>query len=126
MMQVVEVAWLDARETVTVAELSRACGLSAAELDELVEYGALAPLPRDHAERAFSAEWIVPLRTAGRLRQDFDLDLFAVSILLGYLNRIEELEREVKSLRAHLPSHAHRRDDGPEPWREPHGKGTQD
>jgi chaperone modulatory protein CbpM len=124
--QVVEVTWLDARETVTVTELSRACGLSAAELDELVEYGALAPLQRDHAERAFSAEWIVPLRTAGKLRHDFDLDLFAVAILLGYLNRIEELEREVKSLRAHLPSHTHRRDDGPESWREPHGKGTQD
>ena len=30
--QVVEVTWLDARESVTVAELSRACGLSAAEL----------------------------------------------------------------------------------------------
>jgi chaperone modulatory protein CbpM len=122
--QVVEVAWLDARETVTAAELSRACGLSAAELDELVDYGALAP-QRVEPERAFGAEWIVPLRTAGRLRHDFDLDLFAVAILLGYLSRIEELEREVKSLRAHLPGHAHRRDDGPESWREPHGKGIQ-
>ena len=124
--QVVEVAWLDARETVTLVELSRACGLSAAELDELVEYGALPPLQGDQPERAFSAEWVVPLRTAGRLRQDLDLDLFAVAILLGYLNRIEQLESEVKSLRAHLPGHTHRRDDGPESWREPHGSGTQD
>ena len=124
--QVVEVRWLDARETVTVPELSRVCGLSAAELDELVEYGALTPLQRGPAERAFSAEWVVPLRTAGRLRQDFDLDLFAVAILLGYLNRIEDLEREVKSLRAQLPGHAHpvRRDEGPGSWREPHGRGT--
>ena len=122
--QVVEVRWLDARETVTVPELSRVCGLSAAELDELVEYGALTPLQHGQSERAFSAEWVVPLRTAGRLRQDFDLDLFAVSILLGYLNRIEELEREVKSLRAHLPAHVHHRNEGPEPWREPHGRGS--
>jgi chaperone modulatory protein CbpM len=124
--QVVEVGWLDARETVTVAELSRACGLSAAELDELIEYGALAPLRRSETERVFSAECIVPLRTAGRLRHDFDLDLFAVAILLGYINRIEDLEREVKSLRARLPRQPHtvHRDDGPEPWREPHGKGT--
>lgn len=124
--QVVEVGWLDARETITAPELSRACGLSAAELDELIEYGALAPLRRNEAERVFSAECIVPLRIAGRLRQDFDLDLFAVSILLGYINRIEELEREVKSLKARLPRQPHttHRDDGPEPWREPHGKGT--
>ena len=121
--QAVEVAWLDARETVTVAELSRACGLSAAELDELIEYGALTPLQRGHTEHAFSAECVVPLRSAGRLRRDFDLDLFAVAILLGYLNRIEELEREVKHLRAHLPGHTHpvHRVDGPEPWHEPHG-----
>lgn len=122
---VVEVGWLDARETVTVPELSRMCGLSAAELDELVEYGALAPLRRNES-CVFSAEWVAPLRTAGRLRQDFNLDLFGVAILLGYINRIEELEREVKSLRAHLPGLTHplHRDDGPERWREPHGKGT--
>jgi chaperone modulatory protein CbpM len=124
--QVTEVGWLDARETVTVPELARACGLSAAELDELIEYGALAPLGGNEADRVFSAEWVVPLRTASRLRQVFDLDLFAVAMLLGYINRIEDLEREVKSLRARLPRQPHtvHRDEGPEPWREPHGRGT--
>lgn len=122
--QVVEVGWLDARETLTAAELSRACGLSAAELDELIEYGAVSPIRRNESERIFSADCVLPLRAAGRLRQDFDLDMFAVAILLGYLNRIEELEREVKSLRAHLPKHSNvHRDDGPAPWREPHGTG---
>lgn len=121
--QVVEVAWLDARETLTAGELSRVCGLSGAELDELIDYGALHPLPTKQAGRVFSADCVVPLRAAGRLRRDFDLDLFAVALLLRYLNRIEELEREVKSLRAHLPAairHPHR-DEGPAPWREPHG-----
>ena len=119
--QTVEVAWLDARETLTAAELARACGLTAAELDELVEYGALAPIDPRPSQRVFSAECVVPLRTASRLRLDFDLDLFAVAILLRYLNRIEELERELKSLRAQVPVHTHHRDEGPEPWREPHG-----
>lgn len=121
--QAAEIGWLDARETLTAVELSHACGMSAAELDELVEYGALNAIRRNESERVFSAECVVTLRAAGRLRRDFDLDLFAVAILLGYLNRIEELEREVKSLRAHLPGHtqhAHR-NEGPAPWREPHG-----
>jgi chaperone modulatory protein CbpM len=122
--QAVEVGWLDSRETLSVAELSRVCGLSAAELDELVEYGALNPIHRNEPERSFSAECVAALRAAGRLRRDFDLDLFAVAILMGYLNRIEELEREVKSLRAHLPRHSQgHRDEGPAPWRELHGKG---
>ena len=124
--QMVEIGWLDARETVTVQELVRACGLSAADLDELIAYGALTPLRESEPERVFSAECVVPLRAAGRLRQDLDLDLFAVAILLGYINRIEELEREVKSLRARLPAHVPPvpRDDVPQRWREPHGKGS--
>lgn len=121
----VEISWLDARETVTATDLSRACGLSAAELDELVDYGALAPLAGGGAERRFSADCVVPLRAAARLRQDFDLDMFAVVILLGYIGRIEALEVEVRSLRARLPRQARaaHRDEGPEPSREPHGKG---
>ena len=101
--QISEWAWLDARETVTVAELARACGLSANELEELVEYGALPPLQATQSEHVFSAEWVMPLRTAGRLRADYDLDLFAVGMLLGYLNRIDELERRLQALQAQLP-----------------------
>ena len=103
----VEVDWLDARETVSMAELSRVCGLTEAELGELMEYGALAPLDRQPPERLFSSECIGPLRRAARLRRDFDLDLFAVALLLDYLHRIDALERQVKSLQAHVPAHAH-------------------
>jgi chaperone modulatory protein CbpM len=104
-----EPGWLDGRETITVTELSRVCALSAAELDELVGYGALAPLPATAQETLFSAEWVMPLRQAARLRHDLDLDLFAVSILLRYLERIDGLESELRSLQARLPQlQAHR------------------
>lgn len=101
--QVFDVAWLDAREVISLAELARICALSPAELDELVDYGALVPVQEARQERLFSAECVMPLRTAGKLRQDFDLDLFTVGLLLGYLNRIEALERQVRTLKVHLP-----------------------
>lgn len=101
--QQADYVWLDARETVTVSELSRVCGMSAEELNELVDYGALVPLQASQPERLFSAEHVTPLRTAGKLRTDFDLDLFTVAILLDYLYRIEALEHQVRSLKAHLP-----------------------
>jgi chaperone modulatory protein CbpM len=101
--QVLDVAWLDAREVVTLAELARICALSPAELDELVDDGVLVPLEQARQERLFSAECVMPLRAAGKLRQDFDLDLFTVGLLLGYLNRIEALERQVRTLKAQLP-----------------------
>jgi chaperone modulatory protein CbpM len=47
---------------------------------------------------------VVPLRTAAKLRQDFDLDLFTVAILLGNLSRIEILQRQVQQLQALLPA----------------------
>jgi chaperone modulatory protein CbpM len=103
--------WLDATETVTISELSRCCGLSILELDELVDYNALAPLPTEPSqsplmfERLFSAEWVTPLREVGKMRQDYDLDLFTVAMLLSHLNRIEELEKKVRNLQAHLPTH---------------------
>jgi chaperone modulatory protein CbpM len=95
--------WLDASETVTLTELSECCGLSTSELHELVDYSALVPLIPLSKECAFSAHWVVPLRAVVKMRLDFDLDLFTVAILLGTLNRIDVLERQVLSLQALLP-----------------------
>ena len=102
--QQAEWMWLDERTTVTLSELSRFCAISPTEVDELVEYGALLPLVQEREELVFSAQCIAPLRIAGKLRLDFDLDMFSVAMLLGYLNRIEALERQVQSLQAHLPA----------------------
>lgn len=104
--QLLDVAWLDAREAVTLAELAQTCALSVAELDELMDYGVLVPMQEARPERLFSADCVMPLRAAGKLRRDFDLDLFTVGLLLGYLNRIEALERELQSLRAQLPAYS--------------------
>ena len=103
----IEVFTLDASQTITFSELAQCCGMSEAELDELVDYCALVPVPAANQERSFSAQWVMPLRTASRLRLDFDLDMFTVAILLGHLNRIEILERQVLSLQALLPPQRH-------------------
>lgn len=101
----VETNWLDDSQTVTLTDLSRCCEMSVAELDELVDYRALLPLSASAPEPVFSAEWVVLLRAADKLRLEFDLDLFTVAILLGKLQRIEALERQVQQLQALLPAH---------------------
>ena len=95
--------WLDTRETITLSELSGCCGMSEDELNELVDYCALVPIANDMAGRSFSAHWVAPLRSASKLRLDFDLDLFTIAIVLGNLNRIDTLERQIHSLEALLP-----------------------
>jgi len=94
---------LDASARIGLTELAECCGLTASELDELVDYNALTPLDGVVPERIFSAHWVVPLRTVARLRLDFDLDLFTVAMMLGQLDRIAQLEQQVQSLQALLP-----------------------
>jgi hypothetical protein len=48
----------------------------------------------------FAITCMQPLRTAGKLRRDYDLDLFVVVILMDYLRRIETLESQLLSLQA--------------------------
>ena len=122
--QLTEWIWLDTRETVSMAELSQACGLSSDELGELMDYGALAPLPPLQPQRCsaeevspnlphqFRADWVSRLRTAAGLRLHYDLDLFSMGMMLGYLTRIEDLERQLATLSAQLPA---------APWTSPRG-----
>lgn len=112
---------LDAQRGIAQAELARMCALSVDELEELVEYGALVPIVSDEPDgRQFSAACVPPLREAARLRRHYDLDLFTVSLLLGYLQRIAQLEQQLRSVHAHLPNPAQLPREGPTPWREPH------
>jgi chaperone modulatory protein CbpM len=114
--------WVVRCENLTRSQLSCASGLTDDELGELIEYGALRPLtPRRGAPR-FTLDSLAALKEAARLRRDFDLDLFAVALLLDYVTRIDVLERQVHSLQAQLPFHsAPAFREGPQPWREPHG-----
>ena len=115
--------WTEVGEPLGLAELSQVCGIPAAELQELVEYRELAPLEPARDPPVFSPDCVAPLRHAAKLRQDYDLDLFTMGLLLGYLNRIDALERQVKWMKTHLPAHViAEHHEGPELWHEPHAK----
>lgn len=113
-----EWTWLDAQRAVDEAELAHMCQLTVRELEELVEYGVLVPLAGP--VRQFSAACVGPLREALRLRRHYDLDLFTASLLLGYLQRIMQLEQQVRGLQAQLPHPQLLPREGPATWHEPH------
>jgi chaperone modulatory protein CbpM len=91
---------LDTMTEVTFTELVTASGLPESELRELVRFGALVPSDPNAATWTFEARWLVVARTASRLRHDFELDSHAVSVVLGYVERIERLEAEIRALRS--------------------------
>jgi len=98
-----EALWLHEHYELSLEELCELSGLSEAELRELVDCGALAPTD-PHARRwTFSADRLVVARSAFRLRRDFDLDPHGVALAVTLLERVRDLEAELRDLRARLP-----------------------
>jgi chaperone modulatory protein CbpM len=107
MTEATEVLWLDEHHELSLTTLAELSGLSTAELRHLVECGTLAAVANvepaaaiDTTEAHFSAQCLALARTASRLRNDFDLDEDALALTLRLLNRIHELETEIRHLRA--------------------------
>ena len=95
--------WPDEDRRVALRDLAELSGLSEAEVLELVEYGALTPADDTAGQWMFGVQSITIARTAHRLREDFELEPHGVSLLLAYLDRIRELEAQLRTLRAQLP-----------------------
>ena len=94
--------YLDAIAEVTFTQLVSASGLPESEVVELVRYGALLPRDPGATTWTFEARSLSVVKKASRLRHDFELDPHGVSVVLRYLERIAELEEEIRSLRARL------------------------
>jgi hypothetical protein len=101
--ELTDAVWLEERGVLTLFELSECSGLSEAELRDLVDLGALEPVDPDAQEWNFGARCIVAARAACRLRRDFELDVEGLALVMSLLDRVEELESELKRLYAHVP-----------------------
>jgi hypothetical protein len=91
---------IDERGELSFTQLVEYSGMTEGELRELVEYGALVPVDPAGPSWMFPGDTLVIARSAGRLLREFDLDLHGVSVLLRFIERIEELEAELHALRA--------------------------
>jgi chaperone modulatory protein CbpM len=102
-VELTELYWLEEQRDVTLSELAELSGFSEDELHELEACGAIAPVDPDAATPRFGAKCIVAVRTAHRLRNDFELDTEGLAVALALLERIGSLESELRELRAQLP-----------------------
>ena len=95
-----ETTWLHSHGQVSIVELAQCSGLPESLLRELVDYGALSPADPQAPEWHFSADYVVTVRTAARLRNDLELETPVLAMTLSFLERIKRLEAEVRHLRA--------------------------
>src|SRR6185436_20485271 len=100
-----EEVWLHERHEISVVELADCAGLSEAEVRELVEYGAL--VPADAMNWIFSSACVGHVRAAMRMRRDLELDTAAFALVVSFLERIGELEAQVRDLRARFGVRPH-------------------
>jgi chaperone modulatory protein CbpM len=95
--------WLDRSHRVSIDVLAELSGLNQSEVSELVELGVLAPADPSESPWSFSADCILTVRMAKRLRTDLELDMHALALALSLLEQIRALQTEVAKLRAQSP-----------------------
>ena len=83
-------------------ELLAMSGLSALELSELVDVGAIVA-HQDAAAPMFALRYVAIAGTARRLRDDFELDHRGIALAITLLNRIEALQAQLALARTKLP-----------------------
>lgn len=105
-IEITDAVWLDEREAFSFEELAELSGLAPAILRQLIELDVLCPADPAATELTFAAECLAVARAASRLRADFDLDAGGLALAMTLLERVSELEAEVRALEAQLP---HRR-----------------
>ena len=94
--------WLHAQRQVTLIELSEFSGFPQEVLLELVEYGALSPLDSTASEWMFAADCVAGMRAAARIRNALELETPEVALALSFLEQINRLQAELRSLKAQL------------------------
>ena len=99
----IDVRWLDRFQQVSIDDLVALSGLGEADIHELVELGALAPLDHGRIPWSFRADCVVTVRKACRLRDDLELDAHALALAMTLLEQIQTLEAELSGLRARQP-----------------------
>jgi chaperone modulatory protein CbpM len=106
--KVLDAVWLNDGGSCTMVHLAEVSGLDSAELQLLVDSGALNPLPEAGDDMAFTSGAMLVARTARRLRDDFELNPNGLALAMRLLATVEALECELERLRAGMARPPHR------------------
>ena len=102
-IELTEAVWLEERAELSLDELTELSGLPTEVLRELVLCGVLVPATSSTSQWRLSSASITAVQTAGRLRSDFELDDGALALVVRLLDRIHQLEAQLRHLRAQVP-----------------------
>lgn len=94
--------WLNDADLCPLEHLAEVSGLSIEEIEDLIDTDVIKPTDTGAPMRMFQLRYVVTVKTARRLRDDFELDRQGVALALALLRRIDELEEEIRATKARL------------------------
>jgi chaperone modulatory protein CbpM len=97
-----ETLWLESHREITLHELAQFSGLSESEVRDLIDGGAIQPVDERAEQYMFRAQYILAAKAARRLRRDFELDMQGVVVALALLDRVHDLEMQIRALYARV------------------------
>ncbi|HTT07639.1 MAG TPA: chaperone modulator CbpM [Gammaproteobacteria bacterium] len=97
------VLWLGEHGEFSLQDLCELSGCTEPEIREFIECGVLTPARAETSAATFSCLHLVAAREARRLGRELELDPHGVALMIKLLDRIRELESQVRELHARLP-----------------------
>jgi chaperone modulatory protein CbpM len=94
--------WLNDVDLCPLEHLAEVSGLSIEEIEDLIDIEIIKPVDTSAQTRMFQLRYVVTVKTARRLRDDFELDRQGLALALSLLQRIDELQAEIHATRARL------------------------
>lgn len=94
-----ELIWLNSDELCSLEHLADVSGLTIDEIRDLVDCGLIEPDLTAMPPRVYALRYVSTALVARRLRDDFLLDQHGVTLALTLMERIQQLESELNSLR---------------------------
>ena len=95
-----EASWINGRSICSLEDLASTSGLEIDDVMDLVDCGVITPLERQEPATLFQLDCLITLKTARRLRDDFQLDRQGLALALTLLRRLDALEAELKASQA--------------------------
>lgn len=99
-LQVIEGAIAQPVDYLSMEEVLVLCEIPREEVLDLMDYGALQSDMVVGDEVFFSVQRVDYLKVACAQRRDYDLDLFSVVLLMGYLQEIASLKQQLAQYQA--------------------------
>lgn len=92
--------WLNETDFCRIEYLAEVSGLSMEEIEDLIENGVITPAEPSAEPRVFQLHCVVTVKTARRLRDDFQLESHGLTLALTLLRRISDLQATLNALQA--------------------------